>query len=154
SPRSPDGKWTAFIKDYNLYVRAAEGGKEIQVSQDGKAGLAYGLPHWAPDSKTLAAFRIEPGDRKEVYLIESSPRGGGRAKLHQRAYDLPGDKLTSYELSLFQIDGSKQIKPEVERIDLGSPRLHWSKDGSRLTYQKVDRGHQRFRLIEVDAHTG
>jgi dipeptidyl aminopeptidase/acylaminoacyl peptidase len=154
SPKSPDGKWTAFIKDYNLFVRTEEGSKEIQLSQDGKEGLAYGLPNWAPDSKTLAAFRIEPGDRKEVYLIESSPRGRGRAKLHKRPYDLPGDKLTAYELNLFQIDGPKQIKPKVERVDLGSPRLHWSNDGSRVAYEKVDRGHQRFRLIGVDARTG
>jgi dipeptidyl aminopeptidase/acylaminoacyl peptidase len=154
SPRSPDGKWTAFIKEHNLYVRATEGGKEIHLSHDGKSGLAYGLPHWAPDSKTLAAYRIEPGDRKEVYLVESSPRGGGRAKLHQRPYDLPGDKLTAYELNLFQLDGPKQIKPAVERIDLGFPQLRWSKDGSRVAYEKVDRGHQRLRLIEVDARTG
>jgi dipeptidyl aminopeptidase/acylaminoacyl peptidase len=154
SPRSPDGKWTAFVKDHDLYVRSQQDGREIRLSQDGKEGLAYGLPHWAPDSKTLAAFRIEPGDRKEVYLIESSPRDGGRAKLHKRAYDLPGDKLTAYELNLFQIDGPKQIKPPVDRVDLGFPQLHWSIDGGRVAYEKVDRGHQRFRLIEVDAHTG
>ena len=40
------------------------------------------------------AFRIEPGERKEVYLVESSPRGGGRAVLHRRPYALPGDKFT------------------------------------------------------------
>jgi dipeptidyl aminopeptidase/acylaminoacyl peptidase len=150
---SPDGKWTAFVKGYNLYVRSAEG-KETQLSRDGKEGLAYGPPRWAPDGKTLAAFRVEPGDRKEVYLIESSPRGGGRARLHKRPYDLPGDKLTSYELNLFRIDGPRQIKPDVERIDLGPPRLRWGADGSRLTVEKTDRGHQRFRLIEVDARSG
>jgi dipeptidyl aminopeptidase/acylaminoacyl peptidase len=154
SPRSPDGKWTAFIKDHNLYVRAQKDGQEIQLSLDGREGLAYGRPYWAPDSKRLAAFRIEPGDRNEVYLIESSPPGGGRARLHKRPYDLPGDKLTSYELNLFEIDGRKQIKPPVERVDLGTPEVRWSKDSSRVFYEKVDRGHQRYRLIEVDARTG
>ncbi|HMF13903.1 MAG TPA: prolyl oligopeptidase family serine peptidase, partial [Gemmataceae bacterium] len=159
SPKSPDGKWTAFVKEHDLYIRANEGGKEILLSHDGKEGLAYGFPSWAPDSKTVAAFRVEPGDRKEVYLIESSPRGGGRAKLHQRSYDLPGDKLATYELNLFQIDDPKPIKPQVERGEFGHPdygpsRLHWSKDGSRVAFEKVDRGHQRFRMIEVDARTG
>src|SRR5262249_27166049 len=101
-----------------------------------------------------AAFRIEPGDRKEVYLIQSSPPGGGRAKLQQRAYDLPGDKLTAYELNLFKIEGPKQIKPQVEHIDLGFPQLHWNEDGGKVAFQKVDRGHQRFRVIEVDANDG
>ncbi|HEV3146569.1 MAG TPA: DPP IV N-terminal domain-containing protein, partial [Gemmataceae bacterium] len=140
SPKSPDGKWIAFIKDNNVWLRGTGAdAKEIQLSQDGKESNAYGLLNWSPDSKTLAAFRIEPGDRKEVYLIQSSPPGGGRAKLQQRAYDLPGDKLTAYELNLFQIEGPKQIKPAVERIDLGFPQLHWSDDGHAVAFQKVDR---------------
>ncbi len=30
----------------------------------------------------------------------------------------------------------------------------WNGDGRHLTYEKVDRGHQRFRLIEVNAQSG
>jgi dipeptidyl aminopeptidase/acylaminoacyl peptidase len=153
SPRSPDGRWTAFFKDHNVWLRATDG-KETRLSQDGTAGNAYGLPYWAPDSKTLAAFRIEPGDRKEVYLIESSPPGGGRARLHRRPYDLPGDRLTAYELNLFSVPEPHQIKPSIERIDLDDPRVHWSADGSHCALEKVDRGHQRFRLFDIDAHTG
>ncbi|HZY84162.1 MAG TPA: DPP IV N-terminal domain-containing protein, partial [Gemmataceae bacterium] len=152
--RSPDGKWEAFVKDNNVRLRPRDGGKEVQLSQDGKEGLAYGLPSWSPDSKALAAFRIEPGERKEVYLIESSPRGGGRAKLRTRPYPLPGDKFTAYELTLFDVAERKAIKPAVDRIDFGTPRLLWGRDGRHFTYEKTDRGHQRFRLIEVDARTG
>jgi dienelactone hydrolase len=151
---SPDGKWTALIKDNNIFVRSQESGEERQLSQDGKPGLAYGMLQWSPDSTTLVAFRIEPGDDKEVYLIESSPRDGGRARLHTRPYALPGDKFASYELSLFDVANSKQTKPEVDRVDLGTPQLRWQRNGQTFTYTKVDRGHQRFRLIEIDAQTG
>jgi dipeptidyl aminopeptidase/acylaminoacyl peptidase len=150
--RSPDSKWTAFIKDHNVWVRA--GGEEVRLSQDGRAGLAYGMLSWAPDSRTLVAFRIEPGEHKDVYLIESSPPGGGRARLRVRPYDLPGDRLTAYELNLFDVANRKASRPAAERIDLDEPALHWNRDGRRFTYRKVDRGHQRFRLIEVDSHTG
>jgi len=34
------------------------------------------------------------------------------------------------------------------------PRVRWRADGHHFTYTKTDRGHQRFRLIEVDAKTG
>ena len=71
-----------------------------------------------------------------------------------RPYDLPGDKFTSYELNLFDIGGKKQIKPAVDRIDYDEPHLRWGKDGRRFTYEKVDRGHQRLRVVEVDAQTG
>ena len=127
---------------------------EIKLDDDGKDGLAYGRLAWSPDSKTLVAWRIEPGDRKEVYLVQSSPPGGGRAKLRSRPYPLPGDKFNAYELNLFDIDSKKATKPKVDRVDFESPRLRWRKDGRHFTYEKTDRGHQRFRLIEVDSHTG
>jgi dipeptidyl aminopeptidase/acylaminoacyl peptidase len=132
----------------------ASGGEESALSQDGKTGLEYGRLEWSPDSSTLVAFRIEPGDDKEVYRIETSPRGGGRAVLHERPYALPGDRLASFELNLFTIDGKKQKKPAVDRIDLDEPALHWEPDGRHFTFMKVDRGHQRLRLIEVDSRTG
>jgi len=154
SPRSPDEKWLALVKDDNVFIRSLQDGNEIQLSQDGKAGYGYSAVQWSPDSRTLVAFRVEPGDDKEVYLIESSPKGGGRAKLHARTYALPGDKFSSFEINLFEIAARKHVRPEVERIDSGFPRLRWRKDKHHFTYEKVDRGHQRFRLIEVDSHTG
>ena len=152
--QSPDGKWTAFVRDDNIYLRSSDTRTEIPLSQDGKQKLAYGLLQWSPDSKTLVAFRLEPAVAKDVYLIESSPRGGGRAKLRTRPYELPGDSFTAYELNIFEVANRKQIKPKVERLDFGTPRLRWNRDGRHFTYEKVDRGHQRFRVIELDARAG
>jgi dipeptidyl aminopeptidase/acylaminoacyl peptidase len=151
---SPDGKWVAFVKDNNVFLRPTEGGDPIQLSKTGAEGNAFGMLSWSADSKAVVGFRIEPGDNKEVYLVESSPAGGGRAKLSSRPYPLPGDKFTAYEPWVFDVGNKSATKVESDRIDLGRPRLRWSKDGSRFTYEKVDRGHQRFRLVEVDAHTG
>jgi dipeptidyl aminopeptidase/acylaminoacyl peptidase len=151
--RSPDGKRTAFIKDHNVFIKSDD--DEIQLSSDGKDGMAYGRFSWSPDSKKLVAFRIEPGERKEVYLVQSSPEGGGRAKLQTRPYALPGDKFTAYELNVFDIESHKQIKPAMDRFEHEWlwPRLRW-REGRYLAYQMTDRGHQRFRVIEVDSHTG
>lgn len=157
SDRSPDGQWTAFVKDHNVFIRSSsDATQEIQLSRDGKEGLSYGLLSWAPDSKSLVAFRIEPGDRKEVYLVQSSPPGGGRAKLQSRPYPLPGDKFATYEVNVFEMVTRKQSKPAVDRFEHEwlSPQLHWSQDGTRFAYEQEDRGHQRFRVVEVDSHTG
>ncbi|MBI3864400.1 MAG: prolyl oligopeptidase family serine peptidase [Planctomycetia bacterium] len=151
---SPDGKWVAFLKEHNVFVRPVEREGEVQLSRDGAENQAYILAGWSPDSATLTAFRVEPGDDGQVYLVESSPRGGGRARLHQRGYPLPGDKFAAYELNVFEVASANQIKPGVERIDFGFPRIRWSRDGRTFTYEKIDRGHQRFRLIEVEARTG
>jgi dipeptidyl aminopeptidase/acylaminoacyl peptidase len=156
SDRSPDGKWTALVKDHNVVIRSRDDEKEIRLSEDGKDGFAYGRLAWAPDSKALVAFRIEPGERKEVYLIESSPRDGGRAKMSSRPYALAGDKFTTYELNLFDMAAHKQTKPDVERFEHEwlRPRLRWKGDGRYFRYEQADRGHQRFRVIEVDSHSG
>jgi dipeptidyl aminopeptidase/acylaminoacyl peptidase len=151
---SPDGKWVAIVKDYNVFVRPTEGGDAIQLSKAGVEGNAFSLLAWSADSEAVVAFRIERAETKEVYRVESSPTGGGRAKLVTTPYALPGDKFTAYEPWVFDVANKTATKVETDRIDLGRPRLRWNKDGRRFTYEKVDRGHQRFRLVEVDAHTG
>lgn len=155
--RSPDGQWNAVVKDHNVFIKSrADDAKEIQLSTDGNEGMAYGNLSWSPDSKALVAFRIEPGDRKEVYLVESSPGDRGRAKLKSRPYPLPGDKFAKYELNVFDVASHKQTKPEVDRFEHEwlRPRLRWLQGGSRFAYQQTDRGHQRFRVIEVEAQSG
>ena len=153
-PPSADGKLLAFIKDNNVVVRS--GSEEHQLSDDGKEGNAYACLEWSPDSNLLVAWRVEPGDRKEVYLIRSSPSGRGRAVLETRPYALPGDKFAKYELNVFDVAARKQIKPEVDRFEheWEPPRTRWNRDQRHFTYEQEDRGHQRLRLIEVDASTG
>jgi dipeptidyl aminopeptidase/acylaminoacyl peptidase len=160
-PTSPDGQWTAFVKEFNLFVRSKEG-KEFSLTTDGKEGLAYGLPRWAPDSQSLMAWRIEPGQDGQVHLIASSPREGGRATLQTRGYPLPGDKFTAYEPYLFKRkseapEGESPFaaqKIETDKVDFGFPFARWREDSKAFRYTKIDRGHQRYRLIEVSAETG
>jgi dipeptidyl aminopeptidase/acylaminoacyl peptidase len=155
---SPDKKWTALIKEHNVYVRPEAGGEESQLSDDGSETNSYGLLSWAPDSKALVAWRIEPGDRKEVYLIRSSPPGGGRAQFESRPYPQAGDRFAHYEPNVFLVADRKHLKPEVDRFEheWETPNLHWRTNGSDacFAYQQDDRGHQRLRLIEIDSQTG
>ncbi|MGC4033051.1 MAG: prolyl oligopeptidase family serine peptidase [Tepidisphaeraceae bacterium] len=164
---SPDGNRVAFIRDNNIYLGTnADSAKA--VSTDGTAGVPYDRLFWSPDSHAIVAYRIQLGDHKDVYRLESSPRGAdgkrdgsaGRAILHTDEYVLPGDKLDTFELSLFDAETGKQTKPAVDKIDADlwgthpSPTPRWRKDGRHFTYEKYDRGHQRVRLIEVDSLTG
>lgn len=155
SDRSPDGKWTAFVKEQNIYLRG-ENSDEVRLSEEGKGGDAYERFEWSPDSRTLVAWRVEPGERKQVHLVRSSPSGGGRAQLESRPYALPGDKFPRYEINLFDVASRKQLKPQVDRFEheWESPQLHWYPDGKHFAWQQADRGHQRLRVIEVDCESG
>ncbi len=82
-----DGKWDAFIENYNVFLRPA--GAEpagtgrgnnprpaaIALSFDGSEGNYYTLRSiaWSPDSKKLAAYHTRPGYDRQVHYIESSP---------------------------------------------------------------------------------
>ncbi len=151
--RSPDGHWTAAVKDHNVVVRGPDG-QDVSLTTDGTEARRYGLLSWSPDSAALAAFRITPGDDKPVYLVESSPKGGGRAVLTSRPYPLPGDAFTRYELRLFAPGAGKAVACAADPIVFGFPRLRWATAGHTFSYEQVDRGHQRFRLVAVDAAAG
>src|SRR5205085_8613614 len=136
SRKSPDGKSSAFVKDYNVFLHCENDGTELQLTQDGKEGNSYARLEWSPDSQALVAWRMEPGAHKEVYLIQSSPPGGGRAIFKRRPYDLPGDKLNLYEPNVFDVGTRKQIKPKVDRFEHGweAPSLHWMRDQRHFAY--------------------
>ena len=80
---SPDGKWTAFTKDNNVFLRDKDA-QESQLTDNGTAGNPFISLTWAPDSKSLVMYRTEPGDNKEVYMIETSPKDQLAAKLQYR----------------------------------------------------------------------
>jgi dipeptidyl aminopeptidase/acylaminoacyl peptidase len=152
--RSPDGKWLAFTKDNNVYLRAGDE-KEMPLTDNGTPGNPFASLTWAPDSSALVMYRTEPGDNKEVYMIETSPKDQLAARLHTRPYPRPGDKFARHEMYVANIESKKPVKVEIERIDYGwVPRLRWSKDAKHFTFEKIDRGHQRFRVVEVETHTG
>ena len=48
---SPNKQWIAFIRDYNVYVRPANGGEEIQFTTDGTEQQPYGELVWSPGSE-------------------------------------------------------------------------------------------------------
>ena len=152
---SPDGRWAAFIQDANVRVRATDG-TESALTQTGTAAQPFGELNWAPDSRTLAAFQINPAVIKDVYMVESSPPDGGtRGVLHAHPYAQPGDPNTTYALRLCDPAAKTSVPARIEPNDFGDvPALHWSVDGDTVLYEKTERGHQRFRVFAVHTRSG
>jgi dipeptidyl aminopeptidase/acylaminoacyl peptidase len=152
---SPDKQWVAFIRNGNLFVRPAAGGDETQFTTDGTMEKPYGQLSWSPDSRNLVGYHINPVKDKLVYYVLSSA-SGTRGELRSRGYAQPGDENTSYEMFVFSIADKKQSRVDIDVIDFsGPPYLNWRKDDNNyFSFERVDRGHQRFRIIEVNANTG
>ena len=107
---SPDGRWVAFVRDENLWIRALDGGEETQLSQDGAEHYGYGVREegccyeissrragmkprpvltWSPDSSKILTYRLDERGVDDIHLIETKE---GRPVLHRYRYALPGDE--------------------------------------------------------------
>jgi dipeptidyl aminopeptidase/acylaminoacyl peptidase len=155
---SPDGRWEALVTNFNVALREAGGKSFTMLSTDGSEANCYELDTivWAPDSKKLAAYRVQPGYRRLVHYVESSPEDQLQPKHSTRFYAKPGDVLDLEQPVIFQVDGRKALPLDntlfPNPYDLS--RLEWRKDSSALTFEYNQRGHQVFRVIEADAATG
>ena len=154
---SPDKKWTAFIKNYNLFIKDAITGKEFQLSYDGSDGEYYSWDiAWSPNSRKIAVNRIRGYSKHIIYFVESSPVDQLQPKLHQRDYLKPGDALPIIMPCLFDIDSKSQINADVKSY-LNQYSLEftgWRKDSRAFTFEFNERGHQRYMVVEVNADNG
>jgi len=155
---SPDGRLVAFVRDHNLFVRSASGGGDtVALSTDGVAGDAYQLPSvvWSPDGRKLAAHRVRTGQRRMVTYVESSPADQVQPKTFQRFYAKPGDVLDRPLPVLFDVASRRAMPVDTALFPrpYGLSRLEWRRDGRAFTFEYNERGHQRYRIIEVDAAT-
>src|SRR5437667_11359532 len=69
---SPDGKWEAFIENYNVFVRAKGQKEGSPLSFDGSEGDYYtpSSINWSPDSGHLVAYCVRPGYKRQVHYVE------------------------------------------------------------------------------------
>jgi dipeptidyl aminopeptidase/acylaminoacyl peptidase len=155
--QTPDGKWSAFIRDYNLYVRNRDDGDETALTTDGTEQDAYEEPfYWSPDSSKLVVLRTKKGGDRKVYFVESSPKDQLQPKLHSYSYLKPGDPIPLSKPHLFDVGAATQIaiSDELFPNPWSVDPIRWDDDSRRFTFLYNQRGHQVLRVIAVDARTG
>jgi dipeptidyl aminopeptidase/acylaminoacyl peptidase len=155
---SPDKKREALIVNYNIAVRDAGTNKATALSADGSEGNAYELSSivWSPDSTKIAAYRVKPGYRREVHYVESSPEDQLQPKHSSIRYAKPGDVLDVEQPVIFDVASGRQIAIDNSLFPnaYAMSRLAWRKDSRAITFEYNQRGHQVYRVIEVDAASG
>ena len=154
---SPDGQWSAYIKNDNIYVKELATGKEKALSKDGTLSNYYSsYIQWSPDSKKVAACRIRPVEKRYVYYVESSPADQLQPKLHKQEYAKPGDELPFKVPCIYEVETGREIIPSTALFDrqyeLYGPE--WNSDSRAITFEYNQRGHQVYRVLELSAETG
>jgi dipeptidyl aminopeptidase/acylaminoacyl peptidase len=175
--KSPDGKSTAFIRDWNLWVRDVASGKETQLTTDGVKDFGYATDNagwihsdrpillWSPDSKKIATFQQDQRGAGEMYLVETKV---GHPRLEAWKYPLPGDEVvTTIQRVIIDVDGPKvirlQLPPDQHRSTLCDDLacrggewadVEWSPDATHLAFVSTSRDHKHEQLRVADASTG
>ena len=173
---SPDGRQTAFIRDWNLWVRDVATGQETALTTDGVKDFGYATDNagwsttdrailvWSPDSKKIATFQQDQRAVGEMYLVETRV---GHPTLKAWKYPLPGDKIvTMIERVVIDVAAKNVVRlklpPDQHRSTLcddlacrGDWRdVQWSADGSTLAFASSSRDHKQVTLRVANAQTG
>lgn len=154
---SPDGKYEAYIKNDNIFVRDKASGRERQLSQDGTLSNYYSsYIQWSPDSRKVLSCRIRPVQKRYVYYVESSPRDQLQPKLHQQEYAKPGDELPFKVPCIFHVESGQRCIPETSLFthQYSLSYLRWDADSKSVTFEYNERGHKTYRVLELSAEDG
>ena len=99
---------------------------------------------------------VKRGDRRMVRYVDSSPPDQVQPKTFERFYAKPGDELDQNERVLIDVAAKRETL--VDSALFPNPyslsRLEWWKDSRGFTFEYNQRGHQLYRVIEVDGATG
>jgi dipeptidyl aminopeptidase/acylaminoacyl peptidase len=104
----------------------------------------------------LAVYRVIPGHEREVHYVESSPEDQLQPKHSSLIYAKPGDVVDMEQPVVFdlearrQIDVSDSLFPNAYTLS----ELEWREDSRSLTFEYNQRGHQVYRIIEIEAASG
>ncbi len=174
---SPDGRFTAFIRDNNLWVREMAGGKETALTSDGVTDFGYATDNagwtssdrpvllWSPDSKKIATYQQDQRDVGEMYLVDTRV---GHPTLKAWKYPLPGDRtITMIQRVIIHLDGPRVVRlkmpPDQHRSTITDDiksrggefeDVQWSPDSGQIAFVSTSRDHRQEWLRVASADTG
>jgi len=161
---SPDRKRTAFIRDWNLWVRDVATGRETQLTKDGVKDFGYAtdnagwarsdrpIVRWSPDSKKIATFQQDQRGVGEMYLVDTTV---GHPALQAWKYPLPGDAtITMIQRVIVDVDKGSVVRlqrpPDQHRSTLCDDLacrgdwgdVQWSPDSANVAFVSTARDHR------------
>jgi dipeptidyl-peptidase-4 len=180
---SPDGKWAAFLKDHNLWVRAVDGSSEFALTTDGVEHYGYAgstgnnlhpvSPQrrgeqpppsikWSPDSRKILTHRIDERQVKELHLLQSVPEDGSiRPKLYRYRYAMANEEHKA-KVQQIVFDVATRQRVDLELPILSTPyitpvEVHdawWTEDSRQVLYLERGPYYRTLTLHVADATTG
>ena len=176
SSTSPDGKWTAFSKDYNLHIKNNELDTVIKVSDDGSEHFQYGSYYgwfdlmegengerpkrfyvdWSPDSKYLLINICDTRTAEKMYMLDWSIDTLFKPRLLSYFRGSPGDTtMVHYQSIIYSLEDQSLIEQDLPRTThINSPGFTWSEKEGILYMQLPQRGYKQEDVVQFNLRDG
>ena len=167
---SPDGKWIAYTKDYNLFVRSTVTGAVQQLSTGGFKNYEYASyygwgefmegengerpkhfdVYWSPDSKWIQTYICDLRKGQKMFLLDWSVDTLYRARLLSYYRGSPGDTDMVYMTPvIFNIE-TREENVQNEFRNVNQAFFEWSKEPGIIYCENHPRGYQQVDVYRLD----
>jgi len=169
---SPDGKWIAYVKDYNLFIKSTKTKRKHQLSFDGKKGYEYASWYgwadiikgekgerpqhfdvdWSADSKWISTDIVDTRTAEKMYLLDWSKDDVYKPELLSYYRGSPGDKnMVKIKPVFFNVGTKQQVRSSLPtKVHINSVGRQWTKKSGMLLARVTQRGYQKTEIIQVD----
>lgn len=173
---SPDKKWIAYAKNFNLFIKSTETEEIKQLSTRGEKGYEYATWYgwgdiivgengdrpnhfgveWSENSEWISANICDFRSAQKMYLLDWSIDTLYRPKLLSYYRGSPGDTGMVYvEPVFFNVKSGKEIKTGLPRsTHINSIDVSWSKTPGKVFLRSMSRGYQNIFFHTFNLETG
>lgn len=166
---SPDGKYLAYTKNHNLYVRDIATRQETALTSDGGDNILNGYASWiyyeeilgrsshykafwwSPDSKRIAYMRF---DESQVPIFPIYFASGQHGYLEKERYPKAGDKNPEVKIGITDISSRKTVWADFDEKNdqyFGTPQ--WTPSNELLVLW-LNRGQDTLNVYELSNSDG
>ena len=168
--KSPDGKWTAVCKDWNVVLEPSDEGEPVAVTTDGNRKFRYGTASWvygeeldqhdamwwSPDSSKLVFYEFDERAVPDHYLT------AGLTDLHTKVltegYPKPGEPNPIANLLIYDLNSKQTLRigrgEGAESEDWYTYAVQFAPDGSQLLFNRTNRHQDDLRVVSAELETG
>jgi dipeptidyl-peptidase-4 len=172
---SPDNKWIAYEKDYNLYIKSTTDSTVKQLSTSGKKGYEYASWYgwydimegengerpghfgveWSDDGEWIHTNICDLRRAQKMYLLDWSVDTLYRPRLLSYYRGSPGDTTMIYmEPVFFHVHTGKEIKADLPAsTHINSVDVEWSHTPGKVYIRRSSRGFQNLNIYTFDIQT-
>ncbi len=172
---SPDGKWVAYVKNYNLYIKSTKTNREYQLSRNGKKGYEYASWYgwydkmegengerpkrfyvdWSEDSKWISTDIVDTRNAEKMYLLDWSQDDLYKPALLSYYRGSPGDTtMVKITPVFYNIATKKEVKTNLPtHTHINSVGKRWTEKSGVLLAEIPYRGYQKNEVVQVDLNT-